>query len=288
MLSTRLATPPRRPLPENACDCHVHICDGDRHPIREHAPYTPPDAPFESHRAMLDAVGLERSVTVQILAYGEDNDVISDALVKGHGAMRGIAALTANASDAELARLHAAGIRGLRFYFELPRPVTGVQAEGVGIDDLVALAPRMKALNWIAEISASCDRIVEYAPRLQSLGLPIVLEHMAGCTATMDIQNPRFQRMLGLLSTGGFWVKLTICRMSNCAPYFEDLRPVHDAFVSAAPGRMLWGSDWPHILMGESAPDIGHLIDVFDDWIDHDEGLRKAILSDNPALLFSF
>jgi predicted TIM-barrel fold metal-dependent hydrolase len=285
----RAATPPRRPLPPGACDCHVHISDATgKFPIRRQT-HPPLHAPFEVHHAMVQAAGLERSVAVQLMAYGGDNDAMTEALLKSGGAMRGIAELTAAATDADLERLHAAGVRGLRFYFELPTSIPGLgKIQGIGMDDLVALAPRMRALNWVAEVSARCDLIVERAPQLQSLGVPIVLEHMAGCTAARGAADPGVQRMLGLLGTGSFWVKLTICRMSNRYPDFEDLRPLHDAFVAAAPDRMVWGSDWPHGMMHDNAPDVGHLLDLFDTWIEHDDRLRQTILAENPARLFDF
>lgn len=285
----RPATSPRRPPPPGACDCHVHISDASgRFPLRRQLGYEPPDATLEVHRATLRVAGLERSVAVQLLAYGGDNTLMCEALVNGKGALRGVAELTQYVSDAELERLHAAGVRGLRFYFELPSPLPGVHAQGVGLDDLVALAPRMKALGWVAEISASCERVLETAPVLQSLGVPIVLEHMAGCLAAKGAADPGFRKMLGLLDSGAFWVKLTLCRMSKTAPDYEDLRPLHDAFIIAAPQRLIWGSDWPHVGMGDNAPDVGHLLDLFDAWIEHDARLRQAILTDNPARLFGF
>jgi 2-pyrone-4,6-dicarboxylate lactonase len=237
---------------------------------------------------MLQGAGLERSLLVQLLAYGEDNAAMLDALDKAPPTLRGIASVTAEVGDAELERLHAAGIRGLRFYFEMPRRIAGVQGQGLGFEHLRALAPRMAALGWVAEISASCNSIVDNAPRLQSLRIPIVLEHMAGCTPAQGTGSLAFRNLIALLHSGTFWVKLTLCRMSDAPPDYEDIRTVHDAFIAAAPERMLWGSDWPHLMMGEDAPAVPHLLDRFDAWIDHDDRLRSAILSNNPAHLFGF
>ena len=283
------ATSPKRPLPQAACDCHIHISDGTgRFPIHRRI-HPPLHAPFVIHEAMRQATGLTRSIATQLMAYGCDNRALIEALEQSKGSMRGVAELTAAASDADMERLHAAGVRGLRFYFELPRPVPDLRkVEGVGMDDLVALAPRMQALGWVAQISARCDTLVAKAAQFEALRIPIVFEHMAGCEASRGIDDPVVRQLMGLLSTGTFWVKLTICAMSSRYPDCDDIRPLHDAFVAAAPDRLVWGSNWPHGLAGDKTPEMGHLLDLLDDWLDQDDELRRKILSDNPERLFGF
>jgi 2-pyrone-4,6-dicarboxylate lactonase len=283
----RSTTPRRRP-PPGACDCHIHVSDATgRFPIYRKT-HPPLHATPQSHRAMLQSTGLERSVAVQLMAYGSDNDALLRALADSNGMLRGIAELTSETTDARFEQLQVAGIRGLRFYLEPPRRIPGLSVSGVGVAELIALAPRMKQFGWLAEISAGCDLIVELAPLLRSLGVAVVLEHMAGCTGARGVHDPLVGSMLGLLETGVFWVKLTVGAMSERYPNYEDLRPVHDAFIEAAPRRMLWGSNWPHAMPIGKRTDSGHLLDLFDDWIAHDEGLRRLILSENPARLFEF
>jgi len=278
-------------LPPQACDCHLHICDTKNFPVAATSGYLPPYAPLSAQRSMLEAVGFTRSVAVQTVAYGDNNAGLTNALSASEGTMRGIATCFARVTDGELERLHRSGVRGLRFYLATPRALPGIQLQGAGIADLEALAARMQALGWVAEISSTCEGIVEIAPRLLALRLPLVLEHMGGCAPGKGIDDPKVQRLLGLLSTGCFWIKLTTSGLSVRSPDYEDLRPLHDSFLAAAPDRLVWGSDWPHIpqvIKGEQIPDVGHLIDTFDVWIDHDTGLRRRILSDNPAHLFGF
>jgi 2-pyrone-4,6-dicarboxylate lactonase len=284
----RPSSAPRRRLPPGACDCHIHFSDASgRFPLRR-TTHEPLHATPEMYRAMLQATGLERGVAVQLMAYGADNGLLTEGLARNRGALRGIAELTPDAGDDEIERLHALGVRGLRFYFEPPRPIPGLKINGASMADLAALAPRMKALGWVAEISAGCDFLVERASELQALGVSVVLEHMAGCTAARGVADRSARRILHLLDTGVFWIKLTACAVSDRYPDYEDLRPLHDAFVAAAPDRMLWGSNWPHALPGNQTPDSGHLLDLFDEWLCHDDGLRRAILSENPAQLFAF
>jgi predicted TIM-barrel fold metal-dependent hydrolase len=283
------ATAPKFKLPRGACDCHIHITEGTgRFPVLRQT-HPPVHAPYEVRTAMLEATGLRRIVGVQLMAYGADNRALIEALSMSRDTMRGISELAASASDQEMEALHAAGVRGLRFYIELPTTVPGIsKVEGVGFADLAQLAPRMKALGWVAQISARCDTIVAQAPFLSSLGIPIVLEHMGGCEAARAVADPVVQTMVSLLSGGQFWVKLTVCAMSKRPPDYEDLRPIHDAFVRGAPERLVWGSNWPHRPVGDKTPQMSHLLNLFDDWIGHDPRLRHAILSDNPARLFGF
>ena len=64
-----------------------------------------------------------------------------------------------------------------------------------------------------------------------------------------------------------------------------------DAFaavlVDAAPERLLWGSDWPHVFIKTAMPEDAKLFRLFERWVP-DERMRKRILVDNPAALYRF
>jgi predicted TIM-barrel fold metal-dependent hydrolase len=82
-------------------------------------------------------------------------------------------------------------------------------------------------------------------------------------------------------------VKLTVIRRSQQAPRYEDARPFHDAMIDANPDRLLWGTDWPLVNMGERMPDLGALVDLFDAWAS-DAEVKRKILVDNPVALYGF
>jgi predicted TIM-barrel fold metal-dependent hydrolase len=69
-------------------------------------------------------------------------------------------------------------------------------------------------------------------------------------------------------------------------PYADTDAFAH-ALVDAAPQRLLWGSDWPHVLVKSKMPNDGGLFDVFAHWAP-DANTRRAILVDNPAALYHF
>ena len=64
-------------------------------------------------------------------------------------------------------------------------------------------------------------------------------------------------------------------------PTYADATQVAQAFVKAAPERMVWGSDWPHPTEKDK-PDDAILFDLLAEWVP-DEATRNRILVQNPA-----
>ncbi len=282
-------SPPMRALPAGACDTHAHIFGpADKFPLAGGGSYDPPLAPYQAYRDMLSTVGAEHGVLVQPAAYLSDHSAILDACVKAGGCVRGIGLAHADIIDHELAALQAGGIIGLRFV-EVADPKGGGRFKGsVGFDELIMLAPRLRSLGMQAHLWADCERLVADAPMLQSLGLTLVVDHMGRPDVRAGASSSDFQKFVGYVSDGLFWVKLSLCRVSTNYPDYPDARPFHDALIAANPDRLVWGSDWPHIRLGPKTPDIGHLLDIFDSWTDRDEGLRVKIFAQNTKQLFGF
>jgi len=58
--------------------------------------------------------------------------------------------------------------------------------------------------------------------------------------------------------------------------------------VKAAPERMLWATNWPHLGQGpERHGDEAGLLDLLLDWAP-DDATRDRILTENPAALYGF
>lgn len=286
-LAPRMPNAPARALPEGACDGHTHVFGPyDRFPVVHQMPYAAPLAPAALHREMLDRVGVFRGVLIQPGAFGTDPAVILDALAQSGGRLRGIAAATAAVSDDILDAWHRAGVRGLRFNEMLAPSGSGRYPGSIGIEELEALAPRLAARGWHAELWAAVDTIAALLPQLRASSVPVVLDHMAGVAASRGVEGPAFRAVLAALGEGWLWIKLTLCRASQHFPDYPDLRPFHDALVAANPDRVIWGSDWPYVRMGDKTPDVGHLLGLFQAWVP--ERLHRRILVDNPARLYDF
>lgn len=280
---------PKIPLPPGACDTHTHVFGPlERFPLAIAGSYEPPRAPFDVHRAMLDGVGFSCAVLVQPAPYALDCGALVDACARAPDRLRGIAVANRQTSEVSLQELRRRGVSGLRFV-EVADPQGGGRYRGsVGFDEFKSLAPQMAAVGLHAQIWADCDRIAAGAEELLSLGVPIVVDHMGKPDVTRGAGDPAFARLVALAAEGRLWVKLSVCRASKQFPDYDDVRPLHDALIAAAPNRLLWGSDWPHVRMGALTPDVGHLVDLFDRWIGHDTDLRRQIMVDNPRNLYGF
>jgi len=140
--------------------------------------------------------------------------------------------------------------------------------------------------------SAALDRRQRLAgetiPILQSLALPVVIDHMGRSDARAGTATPGFESLLRFVGAGGCWVKLSGAhRISRVAPDYPDAKSFHETLVAENPDRLVWGGDWPHPRMEEEMPDVGHLLDLFMAWTP-DAAIRRRILVANPQRLYDF
>jgi predicted TIM-barrel fold metal-dependent hydrolase len=70
------------------------------------------------------------------------------------------------------------------------------------------------------------------------------------------------------------------------APSYADKQAVAEAYLKAAPERMVWGSDWPHPTERDK-PNDATLFDLLTEWAP-DAALRQRILVTNPEALYGF
>jgi 2-pyrone-4,6-dicarboxylate lactonase len=274
-------------IPAGACDSHCHIIG----PAERFKPAAfagaVADAPFARHQAMLARTGLSRALIVQPSSvYGSDHAAVLNALHHTPDAYRGVAVADRHVSDTQLAAWHAAGVRALRF-IEVRAADGGRFAGSVGFEDLQLLAPRLKALGMHAQLWAPCGDIIAHEKLLLGLGIDVALDHMGKPDTARGASDSAFIRLCDLVRDGRLWVKLSLCRNSQQFPDYPDLRPLHDALIEANPGKLVWGSDWPHLRMGPLTPDPVHLLDLFLNWTG-DQAIATQILATNPAHLFGF
>jgi predicted TIM-barrel fold metal-dependent hydrolase len=102
------------------------------------------------------------------------------------------------------------------------------------------------------------------------------------------VHDTGFQGLLELLRNQQAWVKMTgpyrICEGNF--PY-DEMRPFNDEVIQANSKRLIWGSDWPHVMVKKQMPNDADLCDLLGDWVS-DPSLRNAILIDNPCMLYDF
>jgi predicted TIM-barrel fold metal-dependent hydrolase len=280
--------PPQLPTPPLACDTHAHVFGpADRFPYTEERSYTPPDAPLEKYIAMLDTLGFARGVLVQGSAHGRDNSAMLDGLLKYPERLRGVIVADSALTNLQMLRLHAVGVRGLRFnhFFRHGKLHYG---GGVALTEAENLALRLKALRWHIQLWIDVNDLPTVEPLIRALGVPVVVDHMGRTDAHDGIDMPGFQCLLRLLGEGLCWVKLSGAhRLCDDWPDYIPARPFHEALVRTNPEQLIWGTDWPHPRIEVEMPNAGHLLDLFNKWTP-DEALRHKILVDNPAKLYDF
>jgi 2-pyrone-4,6-dicarboxylate lactonase len=283
----RMPNPPRNLQPAGAADCHSHVFGPyDRYALANPPNYEPPEAPVQRHLQMLDSVGNRYGVLVQPAAYGFDCTLIADAIAASGGRLRGIGLGGPELTPANIAAMDRTGFKGLRFVDMLDpqgRPYIGA----VSAAQLIEMAPRLAHAGWHPELWAKIDHHVATIPKLIPFGMPIVLDHMAGIDVARGTADPDFQRLLRFVGDGHVWVKTSLCRQSRDYPRYDDLKPFHDALLAANPERLLWGSDWPYLAMGDASPDVGVMIDRVHEWVP-DPAVRRRIFVHNPGELYAF
>ena len=268
-------------LPRGACDTHVHIWGPfDRFPVAKGAPYTPPERTRDDLVVLHERLGVDRAVIVQTTVYKSDNRAMLDGIARSGGRWRGVALIDEHFTDADFRTLHEGGVRGVRFGF--------VKHLG-GVPDLALVrrtAARIAPMGWHLVLHLDAGNIPEFLDFFGEFSLPVVVDHMGRVPVRDGLDQPPFRILLDLLKRPNWWVKVSGAeRISETGPPFADAIPFAQRLIEAAPGRVLWGTDWPHPNV-RWEPDEADLVDLLPSFAGA-AALHK-VLVDNPARLYGF
>ncbi len=266
-------------------DCHFHvIAPTDHAPMAPGRSYTPAPTSVDAWRATLAPLGVTHGVVVQPSFYGTDNRVLLQALEEGQGRLVGVAAVGADVPDAELDRLVAAGVRGVRvahFAPGDPRALGGF----VRWEAFEALEPRLAERGLHLQLFTDSRLLPALAARIRRSRVPLVVDHMGRTPARLGAAHEGLRALVELMRDGPVWVKLSgIANLSDSGPAYEDARPIHEALVAAAPDRLVWGSDWPHTKPAGERPGTSTLMQRFRQWTP--EAARTRIEWTNAVRLY--
>ncbi|MBC7941936.1 MAG: amidohydrolase family protein [Chitinophagaceae bacterium] len=279
---------PRRPrlqMPALSCDSHAHVFGPQaKYAYSAARIYTPPDALPSTYRGLLDSLGVERAVLVQPSVYGTDNTALLDALAADPVRQRGVVTIDAQTPFSELQHMDTLGVRGVRCN------IVDVK-EGKGqlpLTQLRALAKRIRPLGWHLEFLMHVDEFADLDKLLADFPVDVVFGHLGYLAPGLTADDPGFAALLRLLRGGRAWVKLTgPYRISRHAMPHGDVTPMARALVQAAPERIVWGTDWPHVMVKGAMPNDGDLCDLLADWVPDAEDRHRVLVS-NPARLYGF
>ena len=268
--------------PPGAIDVHTHVFGPpDRFPYAPERKYTPTEASKDQLFALQKHLGIDRTVIVQATCHGADNSALVDALEAADGRARGIATVRGDVTDGELRRLHAAGVRGVRFNFV--RRLVDPQPDAYYHDLVARIAP----LGWHVVVYFEAADLAQRWDFFTSLRVPVVVDHMGRPDVTKPVDGPEFGLFRKLLSScPQFWTKVTCPdRLTAFGPPYDDVVPFGRALVAEFPDRVLWGSDWPHPNLKSHMPDDGVLVD-FVPRIALSAEVQRRLLVDNPSQLY--
>lgn len=268
-------------LPPGACDCHVHVY-GDAYPLAPSATFKPPQGPLQAYRQVQAELGLERVVLVQATAYGYDNSCMLDALAILGNSARGVAIVSPEVSDAQLERLHATGVRGVR-YMTIPN-----SGGLVSWDSIEAMSARIAPLGWVINLQLDGRDFPLREDLIKRLRSKVVIDHNGKFLKPVAPSDPAFLALLRLLERPGRWIKLSAPYETSEVgpPGYDDVSALAKALVRTHPDRCLWASNWPHPNR-VPPPSNAALLELLSEWAP-DAATRQAILVSNPAAAFGF
>ncbi|MFN3630652.1 MAG: amidohydrolase family protein [Casimicrobiaceae bacterium] len=281
-------------LPPGAVDAHCHVFGpGAVFPYAPERKYTPCDAGKAELFALRDHLGFARNVIVQATCHGADNRALVDACLASGGRARGVATVRRSVTEAELDRLHAAGVRGVRFNF-VKRLVDFTPR-----DELLEIAQRIAPRGWHVVVYFEAADLPELWDFFTALPTTVVVDHMGRPDVSQPVHGPEFARFLQLLDRHpNIWSKVSCPeRLSRSGPPalpgrcdlnhppYADVIPFARAVVEHFPDRVLWGTDWPHPNLKDHMPDDGLLVD-FIPQIAPTAELQHRLLVDNPMRLY--
>ncbi|PHH60617.1 hypothetical protein CDD81_1407 [Ophiocordyceps australis] len=273
-----------------AWDSHMHLIDTVRFPAKPGAKYQPRRTYNITDVALFEAsIGCQAVTVVQPSIYANDNSLLLETLVAlGLDRARGIVVFDAEATRKEtLQQWHDVGVRGARLNL---RSVNKTLAPDVLAGRMTRYADAIRPLGWALQLYVSMETLPALEPVIARLGVRVLLDHfgslkMPPWSPTEAQVDPYtidgFASMMRLLEGNSTWVKISApYRLSHApGPLWPDLDPLIDELLRLAPGKVLYGTDWPHTRFEglDIRPWTRRLMDI----AGGNETVRDALFRDN-------
>ncbi|MEO0634946.1 MAG: amidohydrolase family protein [Pseudomonadota bacterium] len=153
----------------------------------------------------------------------------------------------------------------------------------INFDVIFAEAPLLADHGLHIQMLLHADKHIKgLAEDIRALPVALVIDH-CGWPLNLNPDTAAIDTLCALMSEGHVYVKLS-------APYrltrdITEAAPLMPRLLAANPERCLWGSDWPHIMLGDAhMPHAATLADQITGFTDVDT--QKQIFVDNPNRLF--
>lgn len=269
-------TAPAASLPPGSVNAHVHLI-GDDFALAPRAVERPGpgtlDHWLDQFRAHQKVLGCSRAVVVHSILYGGDNTITLEAarrLGPGHAS---VCLISDDATEPQIAALAQAGARAVRLNY--------VHGGLLSWEGMARLAPMLAAHGLHVEMLAHSHlHLAELAPQVPDLPVRIVFDHCAWPDPAQGVTEGQ-KALEHLLAEGQAWVKL-----SATYRHTPDPRDLIARLARANPDQILWGSDWPHLMLGDAAmPDAGAQLNLLLEAIP-DTDTQARLFVANPTALY--
>ncbi|GAB2660802.1 amidohydrolase family protein [Gordonia jinhuaensis] len=204
-------------------DAHFHIIDR-RFPLRENNGYLPDEFTADDYLARVADLGITGGAVVSGSFQGFDQTYLSDALTTLGPGYVGVTQLPASASEEEIRRLDALGVRGLRFNI--------FRGGSESVDNLADFARRVHDVaGWHVELYADAADLVDLVPVLVALP-QISIDHLGMSTEGIPT-------LLRLVEAGAYVKATGFGRVS------VDVPTVVRQIAEVNPEALVFGTDLP-------------------------------------------
>ncbi len=265
----------------NCVDTHAHIFERGL-PLAPKRRYAPTyDATVEDYLRNLDSRGVSVGMLVQPSFLGTDNSYMISALRRYPERLRGVAVVVPEVSREEIEEMDRAGVRGIRLNLD------GLPIPDLRADAWPGLLALLRRMGWHVELHRAARDLPAVIDPLLKSEVRVVVDHFGRPDPAAPLDDPGFQYLLSVGSSGLVWVKLAAAYRLGGAEAGEKaaLLTTPRLLDRFGPDRLVWGSDWPHT-RNETIADFSGTFDALKRWVPDDETRRK-ILETAPAALFT-
>jgi L-fuconolactonase len=265
-------------------DAHAHVWKADPgYPDLAATTVSPhTEIPIGLLEGYMEEHGVGRAVLVQPMYPGEDNSVVADAARARPDRFAAVAVVdprSPGAPDRLASWVKERGCRGLRL-----RPSFPGEAEAFGSEPLWS---RARELGIVVSVLARPEHVpMIHAAAARFPDVPVIVDHLAHPDVAAGAGSPAWREFLGLAASPNVSVKPTGFYYSSKAGYpYDDcadfFRSAYDRF---GPDRLIWGSDFPHVLLKTGYGRALSLIERRYPWVGREE--RARILGGNASRLY--